>query len=370
MKRYVLSAALAVLLVGGQGFGAEKVRAPVFGALEAMTPEAVQAKAQAWLKEVGKTDGPTMARFSAIWAQKDRTVLDRLADTFMLGDAEAAKLMTAARDQNSAAPEPGKMPEIFKNDKLPVFFRANLGLAWARNWANRRSHEEALAVMKLFRAEQVIDPSAYLFFRAVSEHATLQRKDATGTISRLLEDAISIAPERYKTVSALMLLDMQTWKDKDLASVARKMSNVERRLELARGGPETQKLQKEIVLRLDELIKELENKRKPPPPGDGDGDGPPNEGGCPSGGKPGSGQGPPQGNNPSSPATESGIAPQGGTGQVNPEKFKKTVEQWGTLTPRDQARALQELTQGMSQRHREAIENYFKNLNDRSSVRR
>ena len=59
-----------------------------------------------------------------------------------------------------------------------------------------------------------------------------------------------------------MLLDMHAWKDKDLQSVARKMENVERRLELARGGPQTQKLQKEIVLRLDELIKELENKNK------------------------------------------------------------------------------------------------------------
>jgi hypothetical protein len=41
-----------------------------------------------------------------------------------------------------------------------------------------------------------------------------------------------------------MLLDMQTWKDKDLGTIARKMGNIERRLDLARGGPQTQKLQK------------------------------------------------------------------------------------------------------------------------------
>ena len=76
-----------------------------------------------------------------------------------------------------------------------------------------------------------------------------------------------------------MLLDMQTWKDKDLAAIARKMDNIERRLELARGGPVTQKLQKEVVLRLDELIKELENKAKKKP-GQGQGNG----GGCPDGG--------------------------------------------------------------------------------------
>ncbi len=44
------------------------------------------------------------------------------------------------------------------------------------------------------------------------------------------------------------------------------------------------------------------------------------------------------------------------------KKLNKLMENWGTLPPREQARAIQELTQGMSQRHREAIENYFRNL--------
>ena len=53
---------------------------------------------------------------------------------------------------------------------------------------------------------------------------------------------------------------------------------------------------------------------------------------------------------------------QGGPGLVDAAKMKKLMENWGTLPPREQARALQELTQGMSPRHREAIENYFRNL--------
>lgn len=52
----------------------------------------------------------------------------------------------------------------------------------------------------------------------------------------------------------------------------------------------------------------------------------------------------------------------GGPGTVDQAKLKKLVERWGSLLPREQARALQELTQGMSQRHREAIENYFRNI--------
>ena len=42
--------------------------------------------------------------------------------------------------------------------------------------------------------------------------------------------------------------------------------------------------------------------------------------------------------------------------------MKKLMQEWGRMPPREQARALQELTQGMSARHREAIENYFRNL--------
>jgi hypothetical protein len=59
---------------------------------------------------------------------------------------------------------------------------------------------------------------------------------------------------------------------------------------------------------------------------------------------------------------DSRIVNAGGPGHVNPVKMKKLVEEWGRMPPREQARALQEFTQGMSARHREAIENYFRNL--------
>ena len=73
---------------------------------------------------------------------------------------------------------------------------------------------------------------------------------------------VADAPARYKDLSILMLYDMQSWRDKDLGWIARKMDNIERRLELARGGPQTQKMQKEVVARLDEIIKQLENQSK------------------------------------------------------------------------------------------------------------
>jgi hypothetical protein len=111
------------------------------------------------------------------------------------------------------------VPALLKDAKAAPFFRANLALAYAKALSNRRVHEEALDTLKAVTPEQVIDPASYLFHRAVCEHALVLKKEATGTINRLLEDALD-APERYKTVATLMLLDMQTWKDKkDLGAI-------------------------------------------------------------------------------------------------------------------------------------------------------
>jgi hypothetical protein len=182
-----------------------------------------------------------------------------VTDTLVLGDAEAGKLLSEARDITK--PAPIAVPALIKDSKKPVFFRNNLGLAYAKALSNRRVYEEALDALKSVKAEQVVDPSTYLFHRAVAEHALLLKNDANRSIVRLLDDAVDV-PERYKMVSVLMAFDMQQWRDKDLGEIARKMDNIERRLELARGGPQTQKIQKEVVARLDEIIKQLENQAK------------------------------------------------------------------------------------------------------------
>jgi len=344
-------AVAALLLQGGPRlFGSDK-RAPAvnFGTLEAASVETARAQAEAWLKQIGKTDAATAQKFQAIWKRADRPVLELVADTLALGDPTAAQLLTDAA--NPLTPAPTKVPEVLQDAKAPAFYRANLTLAYARLLSNRRVHEEALAALKGVQPEQVVDPAAYLFHRAVCEHALLAKTQAWGTISRLLDEAVG-APDRYKTVGALMLLDMQTWKDKDLGAVVRKMGNSQRRLELARGGPETQKIQRDIVARLDELIKELENKAK--------GSGQCNGGSCPGQGKQGSGGGA----NPTSPMQDSRIANNGGPGKVDIKSMRKYAEGWGKMPQRERDRILQDLTRGMSASNREAIETYLRRIAD------
>ena len=261
MKHVWLSAlALAALVAaGGQALAQDTKRIAGFGTLDMASADAAKEQALAWLTST-KADAAAMAKFELIWKQADRSVIDRLADTFALGSADAAKLLAEARDP--LAPAPTEVPAIFKDESLPLFFRANLGLAYARALSNRRVHDEALGVLNQFKAEQVVDPASYLFNRAVCEYSLLQKDEANRTIRRLLDEAGTFSPERFKAVALLMQLDMVAWKTKDLGDIARQMKDVERRLDLARGGPVTQDKQKQILARLDEIIKKLENQNK------------------------------------------------------------------------------------------------------------
>jgi hypothetical protein len=309
-----------------------------------MAVDAVRAQALAWLKSVGKTDPASIKAFEAIWSQNQRSVLDRVADTLGLGNPAAATLLTSARDAGTPAPQ--ETPALLKDAKQSPYFRSNLGLAYAVALSHRRVFEEALEALKLVKPESVVDPAAYLFHRAVAEHSMSLREDATHTIIRLLDDAAEV-PERYKTVAVLMAFDMQAWREKDLSDIARKMDNIERRLELARGGPKTQKMQKDVVARLDEIIKQLENQAK----GDGNG------GSCPNGGQPGN-----PGAIPNSPQRDSLGGKNGGPGNVDPKKLDGLAKQWGKLPEKERAQAMQELTRDMPAKYREIIESYFRKL--------
>jgi len=350
----------AVLLCGQSLWAADAEKKPIkelasFGTLQSPTPEAARAQAQDWLKSVKPNDQAAVKAFDAIWAS-DRPLVDKVSDTIVLGDAKAAKLLAEARDPK--APAPTSVPSILKDTKIPAYLRANLALAYARELANRRVFEETLDVLKVVQPEQVVDPSTYLFNRAVAEHTLMLRKEADDTIFRLLDD-VTDAPERYRMVAALMHFDMLTWQDNDLGWIARKMNVIKDRLDLTRGGKKTQGMQKEVLVRLDEMIKELENKQKSQCQGC-------NGGSCPPGSNPQSG--PPSGNQSSGPAADSAIpsAPPK-AGIVDPKRLKEIADVWGILPEKERAKAMLELTRDMPAKYREAIEIYLQQISARSA---
>jgi hypothetical protein len=262
LTRWFSAAALALLLGGGGVVQAEPEKKPLkdlpsFSQLRALDSDAARSQASAWLKGVGKTDAATQKAFDELWAS-DRPLLDKVSGTLAMGEPAAAQLLQEARDPET--PAPTSVPNLIKDQKLPVFFRANLGLAYAKALTGRKVYDEALEAFKSIKGEDVIDPAAYFFHRAVTEHALMMKNEADDSIDRLLLDVVD-APVRYRMVGVLMHYDMATWQDKDLDWIARKMGVIKDRLDLTRGGPKTRGMQREVLVKLDEMIKELENKK-------------------------------------------------------------------------------------------------------------
>jgi len=348
----------ALLFAGTPAFAADNGKdLSGFGVLRAPAADLVKIQAQEWLKSVNTSDDATQQSFKAIWASEDATLLDKVTDTLVLGSPDAGKLMQAARDPNTPAPK--EVPAILKDMKQNSFFRANLGLAYAKALSNRRIYEESLDVLKTVRPEFVVDPATYFFHRAVSEHALIQKADAERSIARLLDD-VADAPERYKHVSALMYADMMGWKEKlDLGHVGRLMGNAERRLDLARGGPQTQKIEREILHRLDEIIKQMEKQQQGGGGGGGGGGGPPNGGACPGGG---SGDAPGNSNQPSSPQRDSRGGTNSGPGNVDAKDLRNKAENWGNLPVKDRTSAKADMIRSLPTTNRQQIEEYIKRI--------
>jgi len=66
-----------------------------FGMMHATTSDVACMQAEVWLQSVGKTDYATIKAFNAIW-HGERTVLDKVADTFALGDHSTAQLLASS----------------------------------------------------------------------------------------------------------------------------------------------------------------------------------------------------------------------------------------------------------------------------------
>jgi hypothetical protein len=360
--RRTAALALTAALCGGSVLAAdvEKKSTPAFGVLQSVAPDEAKAQALDWLKSVGKTDDASLKAFDAVWAT-DRPTLDKIADTFALGDPDAAKLMADARNPDAAAPQ--EAPAQVSDDKQSLFFRANFALVYARVLSARRVHDQVLETLKGFKADQTVDPASFFFTKAVSEHALVMKDQALDSIDHLLAD-VADTPERYRTVGALMVFDMMTWKDggQDIASrldpLTRKMKAIKDRLDLSRGGEKTQKMEKDVVFRLDEVIKELENQQK------NKGDGPPGNGGnCPPGGK---GKTQPSDNiTSSSPASDSMIMTGKGHGEINMKKLEDNAANWGKKNPKERAEAMRDMTRDLPPELRDTVERFFKDLSSR-----
>jgi len=337
MSRLALPSLLlfGLLLVGGDRLGLSLGQAadPTFGIIKGPTFEQARDLTFEYLKSTS-VDVESLKKIESLWkADEDRTVLERVAESIALVDPEARALLNSTRSPET----PASVPEYFKDTSKSAFVRANIGLYYAKQLVGRRVNDEALEVLRGIRPEQVVDPAAYYFHRAVAENRLVLKEEGLQSIDRLL-NSVADVPERYTVVAGLMKQEMQAWKDKDLGYVARRMEEVEGRLENARGGPKTQAKQKEIIELLDKEIEELEaqcqammaqssNAQKS-----------------------------------SQPLPDSRIMGGAGPGNVDKKKLLKSLDVWGKLPEKEKVKALEAIKRDLPPYYQEAIEEYLKEL--------
>ena len=188
----------------------------------------------------------------------------------------------------------------------------------------------------------------YCFLMAVNYFALNNKTEAEKWIWNL-KGSFEPITRRHLIMALSMEYDMQNWKKDDLADIERDMRMSADKLDLARAGERTQKIQADIVAKLDKLIKEKEGGGKDGSKAEQDAQA--NKGKV----------GP--GDKPNGPAPDSNVMGGSGSGRVDEKKLREVAEQWGTLPPEKRAKVVQELTRDLPEKYRPMIEEYFKALN-------
>lgn len=339
LQRATWFALIAVsLCLAKTTFGADDVFSPP-------SPADVRTKALQWVAERGVSDKTILENIGREWVIEGNPLtaeetFKRVIRTLTLGDADAKKIVEACREAIPVASWP--KDAVPMTDAMPDFARQHLRLFVGRFLAQRQLYEEALDVFVAVDPKQVVDPASYFFQRAICEHQLLKKADAIKSLGNLLDNTQNV-PERYKAVALLMRHDLEQLKEASLGEVAKKMSDVERRLILGRGGEKTQKVEEEIVEALDEIIKKAEQQQQDSGGGGGQGGNQNQSGGA---------------------AGDSSVKGATAPGEVDKNDIGNKAG-WGSLAPKKAAEAKNVINRNFPSHYREAIEQYFKKLANR-----
>jgi len=304
---------------------------------QAPNAEQVRAQLAAWLDQ-RKADAAVRTKVEQLWAGSERVVgvelLQRVVLSFAVADENARKLVelcSSAKSPPSPAPQPW-----LADPKTPAWMARNLRLWYGRWLAQQRLFDEALEQLEGLQPDDVVDPASLLFYQGIVYHRLLNRDAGMEAITRLL-DGSDHFPRRYATVARLIEADLKDLKEDSLDHIARRMEDIERRLDLGRGGPKVRKLQDGVIKSLDKLIEELEAAQQQQTAAAA-------------------------GNlQPSSPAKDS--VPMGGKGSgVVTKRDIGHRSGWGHVPPKQREEALQQIGRDFPGHYRDIIEQYFRTL--------
>ena len=338
----------AVCSVPAVGVAADDAQVPVEAALPAAASSAERFAPMpfdeardhtfAWAMSVSDTeDVPPPVR--EVWANVEsgiaaRGINDLVLRSFAVVDEPTRQLLATfdLRNPPVAAPD---LSEI--EGSADAFYRSNVLLAVARFLTEARLYDEAHAIYAEVDLTQAVDPATALFFKAVCEHQLLMKKEGLQTLDHL--DRTEAVPESYVTVARLMRSELEALKDDSLDEIAALMRDVERRLELARGGEKVQKKEDEIASKLDEMIKKAEEQmQKASKSSSGNSSG-------------GSSQ-------PNNPLGDSIVKGSTAPGEVDP-KDRRREGNWGDMPRREREQAKNEMERAFPSNYGRLINEYF-----------
>ena len=112
----------------------------------------------------------------------------------------------------------------------------NLRLWYARWLVQESFYDEALEQLAGLVPDGVVDPAALLFCEAVVNHRLLNQEPGLEAIEQLLSGGDQ-GPKRYVAVARLMEGELKGLREDSLDHIARRMQDIERRLDLGARAP-------------------------------------------------------------------------------------------------------------------------------------
>ena len=264
---------------------------------------------------------------------KDDGLLDLVVKTLAIAEPRAEALIRFCNRPSRQIILPNVL--WLTQQETPPIIGNNLRLFYIRYLAHRRLYDELLQQAEGLSIDEVVDPTALLFYRSVAQHRLLRIEPCLNSVATLLQRSDSI-PRRYEAVARLIELDIKDVKDDSLDHISRRMDDVGRRLALGRAGQKVRDVEDGVIESLDKLIKKIKDARNQAQP---------KKSPTPSG----------------KPAQESRIARGRGEGRVDRRDIG-SGSGWGDLPAKERERALQQIGKDFPSHYREVIEEYFRKL--------
>ena len=291
-----------------------------------------------WIESTG-ADASARQQAAASWPQDGSAaedILDRIAVTLAALDPAAREVveLTQAPRKKTALPRFTWLTSAGK----PPLERNHLRLLYGRWLVRQRLYDEARDQLAGLKPDEILDPATLLFYQTVVYHQLLDQQPGLESAGKLLERSAEI-PQRYAALVRLMQADLQLLKEDDLDHIARRMGDIERRLDLGHAGPRVRGVEDGVIESLDKLIKDMEDQQKQ------------QQASASSGSQIQS----------AAPAQASRPLEGKGAGQVA-QKDIGEKSGWGNLPPKERQEALQQIGKEFPSHYREVIEQYFRKL--------